>query len=69
MLVSTADFCSPGYDLEEAYPELLSCEFVIMSEDLDEPLSLLFSGDFDIKAGDTLKVSNRHQARINFLSL
>lgn len=50
---STASFSSPGYPI--GYPNLLSCEFTVMA---DEPLVAVFDSNFEIKPGDSLKVSN-----------
>ena len=53
MFASTASFSSPGYS--DGYPDLLSCEFTVMA---DEPLVAVFDGNFEIKPGDSFKVSN-----------
>ena len=53
MYASTASFSSPGYPT--GYPNLLSCEFTVMA---DEPLVAVFDSNFEIKPGDSLKVSN-----------
>ena len=54
--VSTTDLFTPGYTIGQTYPDLLSCEFIIRSENVEQPLSILFNDNFQIKAKDSLTV-------------
>ena len=54
--VSTTDLFTPGYTINQQYPDLLTCEFVIISKNADQPLSIVFNSDFVIKAKDSMKV-------------
>ena len=55
--VSTTDLFTPGYTIGQTYPDLLSCEFIVRSENVEQPLSILFNNNFQIKAEDSLTVS------------
>lgn len=54
--VSTTDIFTPGYTINEDYPNLLDCEFIVVSENEDRPLSIIFNSNIEIKEKDVLKV-------------